>query len=171
MAVGRDLGASDDSRLWRAPQLGGRSVGKLPYSIARALRGHVQQITRAQSRRESTAGWQGDGRRCRRVDRRVSDGQSPQRSHWISKCRHKASTVSARRKRGIPVETGAHPARYATLDIHTVQPRAGAVPIAGEVHQPPAIQQNGMTDARVLVRDSFNVSPGWTDAPDVHRIG
>ena len=103
LPVGRDLRAADDSRVRRAPQLGRRFVDELPDAVARALRRDIQEIARAQSRREPASGRQGDGRRCRCVDRRVGDRQPPEGSARIRERGDEAPAVGARRQRGVAV--------------------------------------------------------------------
>ena len=92
-SVRRYLRASDDSCFRRAPHFRGRSIGKLPDCVAAALRGHVEEVVRTETRRESAARRQRNRRRRGRPDGCVRDAQPPQRSFRRGKRRYEALTV------------------------------------------------------------------------------
>ena len=172
LSVGCDLRPADNPRVRCAPQFGGRAVGELPDAVARAFRRDVQQIARRQSRRRIRSPVVKEiGVAADASGRHVGDGQPPERSFWIRERREQASAVGARRQRGIPVESGAHPVRHPTFDIEAVQPRSRAIPVGGQVHQRPVIQDDRVAHASIVMRDAFGGSAGWSDAPDVHGIG
>ena len=59
----------------------------------------------------------------------------------------------------------------APLNVHAVKPRARTIRIGGEVKERPPVQKDGMTDARVVLRDLFRPSATRRNAPDVQFVG
>ena len=155
LSVGRDSRAANDARSLPAPQFRASSVCELPNTRARAGRRNIQEIIWAQSWGDPRARRQRDSSSPGRLRGRITDPQSPKARLRTSVCDHQTAAVSGRRQRRISAKARGQPVRDAPLDIHAIKPRTRSVAIISQIYQCPPIQQDWITHATRVRRDSL----------------